>query len=128
MAPLHHSSSLLSVIFHTVKNFCLKTFFSLCSINVFLVLLLSLSGSSSSVSFVSQDSTFDVSQGFVPVLQYSFYILYLSELFYSYDFNCYKYVDKSKLYARPHHTLSFRFSHDVAYQTFPNRLPTRQIF
>ena len=81
----------------------------------------SLLGSSSSDFFVSQDSIFDVSQSFVSILQYSFYLLYLSLCFYSYDFNCYKYVNKSKFYAWPHPTLSFRFCQEVAYQSFPQK-------
>ena len=67
------------------------------------------------------DSIFDVSQSFVSILQYSFYLLYLSLCFYSYDFNCYKYVNKSKFYAWPHPTLSFRFCQEVAYQSFPQK-------
>ena len=81
----------------------------------------SLLGSSYSDFFVSQDSIFDVSQSFISILQYSFYLLYLSLCFYSYDFNCYKYVNKSKFYAWPHPTLSFRFCQEVAYQSFPQK-------
>ena len=81
----------------------------------------SLLGSSSSDFLVSQDSIFDVSLSFVSILQYSFYILYLSLCFYSYDFNCYKYVNKSKLYAWLHPILSFRFCQEVAYQSFPQK-------
>ena len=81
----------------------------------------SLLGSSSSDFFVSQDSVFEVSQSFVSILQYSFYLLYLSVCFYSYDFNCYKYANKSKLYAWPHPTLSFRFCQEVAFQSSPQK-------